>query len=136
MSRWKFAARFGCSSTPRARRGDTDWTAKVLDVHPDGYAQRLNDGIVRARFRRPLEREELLTPGAVESYDIDCWSTCVLLEEGHRVRVEISSSAFPKYDRNLNTGGPIGRETRGVVAEQTVYHDRERASYLLLPVTN
>jgi uncharacterized protein len=115
---------------------DTDWTAKVLDVHPGGFAQRLNDGIVRARFRSSLEREELLEPKRVSEYDIDCWSTCTLLEVGHRLRVEISSSAFPKFDRNLNTGGPIGveSESAAVVADQSVFHDRERASYLLLPV--
>lgn len=113
---------------------DTDWTAKVLDVHPDGFAQRLNDGIVRARFRRSTEKESFLEPGRVESYDIDAWSTCVLMGEGHRLRLEISSSAFPKFDRNLNTGGRIGMETKGIVAEQTVYHDREHPSRVLIPV--
>jgi putative CocE/NonD family hydrolase len=113
---------------------DTDWTAKVLDVHPGGFAQRLNDGIVRARYRRSMEEEVFLEPGRVESYDIDAWSTCVLLGEGHRLRVEISSSAFPKFDRNLNTGGRIGIETEGIVAQQTVYHDRERPSRVLIPV--
>jgi putative CocE/NonD family hydrolase len=113
---------------------DTDWTAKVLDVHPDGYAQRLNDGIIRARFRKGLDRQVPLEPGKAEEYEIDCWSTCILLSKGHRLRVEISSSAFPKFDRNLNTGGPIGTEKAGVPAEQTVFHDRGRASYVLLPI--
>jgi hypothetical protein len=113
---------------------DTDWTAKVLDVHPDGFAQRLNDGIVRARYRNGMEKEAFVEPGRVESYEIDAWSTCVLLGEGHRLRLEISSSAFPKFDRNLNTGGPIGKEKEGVVAEQTVYHDRARPSRVVIPV--
>jgi putative CocE/NonD family hydrolase len=113
---------------------DTDWTAKLLDVRPDGYAQRLNDGIVRARFRRSLAREEFLTPGAVEEYDVDCWSTCIVMGKGHRLRLEISSSAFPKFDRNLNTGGPIGKESEGLVAEQSVYHDAARPSHVLVPV--
>ncbi|MFQ5792681.1 MAG: CocE/NonD family hydrolase, partial [Acidobacteriota bacterium] len=113
---------------------DTDWTAKILDVHPRGYAQRLNDGIVRARFRHSMEREEFLEPGESAEYDIDCWSSCIVLEAGHRLRVEISSSAFPKFDRNLNTGGPIGKELGGIVAEQTVYHDRLRPSHVLIPV--
>lgn len=113
---------------------DTDWTAKVLDVHPDGYAQRLNDGIIRARFRKGLDRQLPLEPGKVEEYEIDCWSTCIRLPKGHRLRVEISSSAFPKFDRNLNTGGPIGTEKAGVPAEQTVFHDSGRASYVLLPI--
>jgi putative CocE/NonD family hydrolase len=113
---------------------DTDWTAKILDVHPDGFAQRLNDGIVRARFSKGLDRERLLTPGAVESYDIDAWATCIRMQPGHRLRLEISSSAFPKFDRNLNTGRPIGTETRSVVASQTVHHDSTAASYLLVPI--
>jgi hypothetical protein len=113
---------------------DTDWTAKILDVHPDGFAQRLNDGIVRARYRNSMAKEIILEPGRVESYDIDAWSTCVLLGEGHRLRLEISSSAFPKFDRNLNTGGPVGKETKGIVAEQRVFHDHERPSRLLIPV--
>jgi putative CocE/NonD family hydrolase len=113
---------------------DTDWTAKILDVHPDGFAQRLNDGIVRARYRLSMEKESFLEPGRVEEYEIDAWSTCVLLKEGHQLRLEISSSAFPKFDRNLNTGGPIGKETKGIVAEQSVYHDRARPSRVFLPV--
>ncbi len=113
---------------------DTDWTAKILDVHPNGFAQRLNDGIVRARFRKSLEREELLNPGEIAEYDIDCWSTCILLGKGHRLRLEVSSSAFPKFDRNLNTGGPIGKETEGVVARQIVYHDRLHPSHVIIPV--
>ena len=120
---------FAASSTR-----DIDWTAKVLDVHPSGYAQRLNDGIVRARFRNTMEREEPLEPGKIEEYDIDCWSTCVVLLQGHRLRLEISSSAFPKFDRNMNTGGPIGKEAEGVVAEQSVYHDEEHPSHVVIPV--
>jgi len=115
---------------------DTDWTAKILDVHPSGFAQRLNDGVVRARFRNGPDREQLLTPGKVEEYEIDAWSTCIELQQGHRLRLEIASSAFGKYDVNPNTCGPIGTETQRAIAEQTVYHDRSRASYLLLPVVS
>jgi putative CocE/NonD family hydrolase len=113
---------------------DTDWTAKVLDVHPDGRAIRLNDGVVRARFRNGTGVERFLSPGVVEEYLIDCWATCIELQPGHCLRLEISSSAFGKGDLNLNGGGPIGRETMAVVARQSVYHDRARASHLLLPV--
>lgn len=113
---------------------DTDWATKVLAVRPDGFAQRLNDGVVRARFRHGFEREVFLEPGAVESYDIDNWSTCLRLGAGWRLRLEVASHAFPKFDRNMQTGGPIGKETKGVVADQTVYHDAERASYLLVPI--
>lgn len=113
---------------------DTDWATKVLAVRPDGFAQRLNDGVVRARFRHGMERQVPLEPGKVEQYDIDNWSTCIRMGAGWRIRLEVASHAFPKFDRNLQTGGPIGKEAAGVVAEQTVYHDRERPSYLLLPV--
>jgi putative CocE/NonD family hydrolase len=113
---------------------DTDWTARVLDVWRDGFAERLNDGIVRGRFRLGNDKEVLLKPGETYAYDIDVWSTCVELQKSHRVRLEISSSAFPMFDRNLNTGATLGMETGGVVAEQTVLHDRKYASYLLLPI--
>lgn len=113
---------------------DTDWATKVLAVRPDGFAQRLNDGVVRARFRRGMDREVPLVPGQVEQYEIDNWSTCIRMGAGWRIRLEVASHAFPKFDRNLQTGGPIGKEAAGVVADQTVYHDRERPSYLLLPV--
>ena len=113
---------------------DTDWATKVLAVRPDGFALRLNDGIVRARFRKGRDREVMLEPGAVEQYQIDNWSTCIQLGRGWRLRLEIASHAFPKFDRNMQTGGPIGKEATGVVADQTVYHDAGRESYLLLPV--
>ena len=113
---------------------DTDWTAKILDVHPDGRAIRLNDGAVRARFRRGADCEAFLESGAIEEYRIDCWSTCIELQPGHRLRVEIASSAFGKFDVNLNGAGPLGRETIPVIAEQTIFHDRLRPSHLLLPV--
>jgi len=120
---------FAATSAP-----DTDWTAKVLDVHPDGRAIRLNDGAVRARFRHGGPEEHFLTPGKVEEYQIDCWSTCIEIPVGHCLRVEIASSAFGKIDVNLNGGGPIGQETVAHVAMQTVFHDRLQASHLLLPV--
>jgi len=113
---------------------DADFAAKVLAVRPDGFVLRLNDGIVRARYRNGFDRVELLEPGKVEEYRIDAWSTCIRLGAGWRLRLEVASHAFPKFDRNLQTGGPIGKEAQGVVAEQTVYHDGERASYLLVPV--
>jgi putative CocE/NonD family hydrolase len=113
---------------------DTDWMAKILDVYPDGRAIRLNDGAVRARFREGHERESFLSPGAIEQYEIDCWATCIELPAGHRLRLEITSSAFGKFDVNLNGGGRIGWETEAVVAQQTVYHDVAHPSHLLLPI--
>jgi uncharacterized protein len=113
---------------------DTDWMVKVVDVHPDGRAIRLNDGAVRARFRRGHHGEEFVPPGTVEKYEIDCGATCIELAPGHRLRIEIASSAFGKYDVNLGGGGPVGRETEAVIAEQTIYHDAAHPSHLLLPV--
>jgi putative CocE/NonD family hydrolase len=113
---------------------DTDWATKVLAVRPDGYALRLNDGVVRARFRQGRDKEVPLTPGAIERYEIDNWSTCIELGAGWRLRLEVASHAFPKFDVNLQTGGPIGKETKGAVADQTVYHDREHQSWVELPI--
>jgi putative CocE/NonD family hydrolase len=112
---------------------DTDFMVKVLDVGPNGFVQRLNDGMVRARFRSGWEKPELIVPGKGYSYDIDVWNTCQTLLPGHRIRVEVASSAFPKFDRNPNTGETIGMTARMQVADQTIYHDRARASYVVLP---
>ena len=112
---------------------DTDFMVKLLDVWPNGYVQRLNDGMVRARFRNGWERPELIEPGKVYQYDIDVWSTCQTILPGHRLRVEVASAAFPKFDRNPNTGEAIGMSARIQAADQTIYHDRERPSYVVLP---
>jgi len=113
---------------------DTDFMVKVLDVWPTGYAQRLNDGMVRARFRGGHEKPALIEPGRTYEYDIDAWNTCQDFLPGHRVRIEVASSAFPKFDRNPNTGDALGLTSRLMTADQTIYHDRERASYVLVPV--
>jgi len=113
---------------------DTDFMMRLLDVWPNGYAQRLTDGMVRARFREGMERQTLIEPGRVYEYSIDLWNTCQTFKQGHAIRVEVASTAFPKYDRNPNTGEPLGMSKRLEVAQQKVYHDRERASYVLLPI--
>lgn len=113
---------------------DTDFTAKLLDVHPSGYAMNLCDGILRARYRESFEKPKLLKPRKVYEFAIDLWVTGNLFKEGHRIRVEISSSNFPRFDRNPNTGHPFGSDAQGKKATQTVYHDGERASHILLPV--
>ena len=84
---------------------DTDITAKLVDVHPGDFAQRLCDGMVRLRYRDGFDREQPVTPGETYEVEIPLWDTCVRLPAGHRLRVEIASSAFPKYDVNLGTGG-------------------------------
>ncbi|MBL0389186.1 CocE/NonD family hydrolase [Tumebacillus sp. ITR2] len=113
---------------------DTDFMVKLLDVHPNGFVQRLTDGMVRARFRNGMEREELIEPGKVYGYEIDCWHMSHVFQAGHRIRIEVASSAFPKYDRNLNTGAPLGQTTEMVVAKQTVYHDEQYPSAIVLPI--
>ena len=113
---------------------DTDFMGKLLDVHPSGFAQRLCDGMVRARFRDGFDAERLLTPGETVEYDIDLWHTAHVFLPGHRLRVEVASAAFPKYDRNLNTGEPLATGTRMAVAHQVVHHDAARPSRVVLPV--
>ncbi|MCC6231320.1 MAG: CocE/NonD family hydrolase [Verrucomicrobiales bacterium] len=120
---------FAASSAP-----DTDFTAKLVDVHPDGRAFNLCDGIQRARWRNSRTQPEPLTPGKVERFEIDLWVTSNLFQPGHRLRVEISSSNFPRFDRNANSGKPHGTDTELLEATQTVRHGGAFASHLLLPI--
>jgi len=113
---------------------DTDFTAKFVDVYPDGRAQNLVDGIKRARGLKSSSRPEFITPGNVYEYVINMGPTSQMFFKGHRIRIEISSSNFPMYDRNMNTGNPIGEDATGPKATQTVYHNAEYASYIDLPV--
>jgi putative CocE/NonD family hydrolase len=113
---------------------DTDFTGKLVDVHPTGFAQRLCDGMVRARYREGFDAARLLEPGEIVEYDIDLWHTSHVFLPGHRLRVEVASSAFPKYDRNLNTGEPLTTSTRMQTAAQVVHHDAARPSHLVVPV--
>lgn len=115
---------------------DTDFTAKLVDVFPDGTARNLTDGILRMRYRDSLESPKLMTPGEDYRVTVDAGVTSNVFLVGHRIRLEISSSNFPRFDRNPNTGGPVadtsGKDARPAV--QTVYHEHQRYSYLLLPV--
>jgi len=113
---------------------DTDWNVMLLDVFPDGHAERVQDGPMRARFRKGFDKEVLLTPGSIERYDLDLWFTSRVFEPGHKIRVTVSSSFFPKYDRNLNTGGNNERDSTFVVAHQRVLHDAAHPSHVVLPV--
>jgi hypothetical protein len=113
---------------------DTDFTAKLMDVAPDGDARLLSDGVVRARYRNRMDRPELLTPGEPVRYEIDLWHTSNEFQPGHRIALAISSSNFPRLGRNLNTGGDNARDAEFVRADQTVYHDTHRPSHLILPV--
>ena len=117
---------------------DTDFTAKLIDVHPPnpdyprGYAMILIDSIRRMRYRNSLERAELMTPGEVYEVTIDLWATANRFERGHRIRLDISSSNFPTFDPNPNTGERIGYHTHIVTAHNTVFHDAEHPSHLIL----
>ena len=113
---------------------DTDFTAKLVDVRPDGYALNLADGIARARYRDSRTSPAFLVAGAASSFTIDLWATSHVFRPGHRLRVEISSSNFPRFDRNLNTGEDQATSERRQVARQTVLHDRRHPSHVLLPV--
>jgi putative CocE/NonD family hydrolase len=113
---------------------DTDWTAKLADVDPDGRAWHLCDGIIRARYRESTQKPTLLTPGKVYRYEIDLWATSNAFLPGHRMRVEISSSNFPRFDRNPNTGHAFGADAQLRQAQQVVYHNADRPSHILLPI--
>jgi hypothetical protein len=113
---------------------DTDFTAKLVDVFPDGTARALTDGILRARYRNSKTTPALLTPNQPVQLTIDAGSTSNVFLPGHRVRVEISSSNFPRFDRNPNTGGRFGEDAELRPARQTILHDAEHPSRIMLPV--
>src|SRR5207247_1302863 len=113
---------------------DTDFTAKLVDVYPDGRAIHLAEGILRARHRHSFEAIEFLEPNAVAEYHIELAPTSNVFKAGHRLRVEISSSNFPRFDRNLNTTDDVGFGTQMQLAHQTVLHTSQYPSHILLPV--
>lgn len=113
---------------------DTDFTAKLVDVWPNGFAQNLTEGIVRARYRDSQEKPELLNPGQLYKFAVDLWSTANVFRQGHRLRLEVSSSNFPRFDRNLNTGQSGAVSSRFVSATNTIEHNAEHPSALVLPV--
>lgn len=113
---------------------DTDWTAKLVDVSTSGYAKNLCDGIVRARYREGFTCPKLLQPDQTYQYEIDLAVTGNVFKKGHRIRVEVSSSNFPHFDRNHNTGNDLGTDTEMRRARQTVQHASTHPSHVLLPV--
>ena len=122
-------ALWAASSAP-----DTDFTAKLVDVHPDGYAHNVSEGIIRARYRDSDHRASWLTPGAVHDYTIDLGYTASVFRRGHRIRLEVSSSNFPHFDRNPNTATAFGEEGNLTPTTQRVYHDALHPSQLVLQV--
>jgi uncharacterized protein len=113
---------------------DTDFTAIVADVDPAGYARYLTDGIVRARYRNSTEKPEPIVPGQVYKYTLDLWATGNLFKTSHQIRLYVSSSNFPRFNRNLNTGEVTLGSTKSLVAKQTIYHDAQHPSALVLPI--
>ncbi len=120
---------FAASSAP-----DTDFTAKLVDVRPDGYAQNIAEGVIRARFRESLTSPTLITPEKVYEYTIDLWATSQVFKAGHRLRLEVSSSNFPRYDRNPNSGHDFAADAELQTAQQTIFHDNRYPSHLIMPV--
>jgi putative CocE/NonD family hydrolase len=120
---------YAASSAP-----DTDFTAKVDDVYPDGTSMVITYGIQRARYRESGTRPTLITPGKVYKYTIQVWPTSNLFKAGHRIRLEISSSSFPMWDRNPNTGHAFAQDAELRVADQTIFHDKHRPSMITLPI--
>ena len=113
---------------------DTDFTAMIVDVDEKGYARYLGDGIIRARYRNSTKVAELIEPNKVYKYTIDLWATSNVFKVGHRIRVYISSSNFPRFNRNLNTGEKTMGGLRMVTAKQTIYHDAQYPSSIILPI--
>ena len=119
---------------------DTDFTAKLIDVHPPssdypaGIDMNLEDGIIRARFRNSLERADLMKPGEIYQFTIQMYPTSNLFKAGHRIRLDISSSNFPRFDVNPNTGEPLNAHRRTMVATNSIYHERANPSHVILPI--
>jgi uncharacterized protein len=113
---------------------DTDFTAKLVDVAPDGTAINLTEGVLRAKYRDSQVTATPLTPGTVYALSIDLWATSNVFRAGHRIRLEVSSSNFPRFDRNLNTGESAANSSKWVTATNTILHDSTHPSALLLPV--
>jgi len=113
---------------------DTDFTGMLVDVWPNGFAQNLTSGILRMRYRNSQEKPELANPGETYHVTVDLWATSNVFLAGHKLRLEVSSSNFPRFDRNLNTGEEQSRATRMVKATNVIYHDRAHPSALTLPL--
>ncbi|MDG6925418.1 MAG: CocE/NonD family hydrolase [Nitrososphaerota archaeon] len=115
-------------------RRDTDFWAQLTDVYPNGFSMHLTEGIIRGRYRKSLENAQLLRPGEVNEFPIDLWIISNAFQRGHRIRLDISSSSFPKYDRNPNTGNAFGQDSELLIAEQRIFHDLKHPSSVTLPI--
>ena len=113
---------------------DTDFVAKLIDVYPDGRALNMAEGIIRGRYRAGADKPQLLQPGKTYEFTIDLVGTAVEFQPGHRIRIDITSSHFPQFDRNPNTGEAFGTSTKTRIATQTIQHTKATPSYVVLPV--
>jgi putative CocE/NonD family hydrolase len=113
---------------------DTDYFVKLVDVHANGFAMNIAEGILRARFRKGLGKMELLKPDEAYEYEVDMRGTANVFLLGHRIRVDVTSSNFPQYDRNPNTGEDLGASERVRIARQTIFHTPQQPSHIVLPV--
>jgi putative CocE/NonD family hydrolase len=119
---------------------DTDFTAKLIDVYPPGrdfpagVDLNIGDSIVRARYRESLKSAKLLEPDKPLEFTIEMYPTSLVFQRGHRIRLDISSSNFPRFDVNPNTGEPLNQNRRWRVADNTVYHDAQHPSHIILPI--
>jgi putative CocE/NonD family hydrolase len=113
---------------------DTDFTAALVDVFPSGYAHLIQEGITRASLCQPDREPASIEPGRVRQYTIDLWATSFVIKAGHQIRVEVSSSNFNRYDRNPNTGEPLGTALHPISAHQRVFHTTQYPSHITLPI--
>jgi hypothetical protein len=113
---------------------DTDFTIKLIDVYPDGRAYNLDETIQRVRYREGYDKEVFMEKGKVYEVDLTPMSTSNYFKEGHSIRIEISSSNFPRFARNLNTGGANYNEKDGVIADNKIHHSKKQASEIRLPI--
>ena len=111
---------------------DTDFVGRLSDVSPDGYAMRLNNGIIRLRYRDGYDKIKPVQPGEIMEVKIDMWATGHQFKAGNRIRLDVTSSAYPSFAPNYNTGKNIWEETEPVIANQTVYHSAKYPSRLVL----
>lgn len=113
---------------------DTDFIARLIDVYPDGRSINIAEGILRMRYRNGLDKPEMMEPGDAYEVEVDMIGTANLFQKGHRIRLHITSSHFPQFDRNPNTGKTFGTDTETEVARQTVYHSGAKLSHVIMPV--
>jgi len=119
---------------PLRRPRDTDFTVTLVDVYPNGVAIPITEGILRARYRHGYEKMDFVQPGEPDKYCIRVYPTSNVFKAGHRIRVRISSSNFPHFSRNLNTGEDVATGTRMQIAHQTILHSSQYPSHIVLPI--